>query len=871
MKKALLLASFLPLLTAASVSLAAPYPALLSDDTDEAMMAPTELHYEGQLQALTQRYQPRDLSDQITRLDALCHAHLSLGHYSQFYDCMAVWQRSSFALTLGLMRKHNQYPEYASYARAGQPLIAETPYTTALFPQEVEARKHRLLAEAWFQLGQYTQALDHANSALKNYYELGEQQWQAPSQRSDLSFMYVYAGGPQPDNQGKRSSDDYALPGGNEKFHWSYDILMSATLAAQSEIRLGRPQLAAEHIKTITRLHKTSDGGDIHNSFQRARQYYLNTVLFELGDYQHMRPMTISASEIGQTLMGYFAVGSSAVLAVGDFVTALSGFNSNGAFAKMAGFSANYGLDALTERLFTGLQFREQLQLALIAANNKDWALSLKHANNILNDGDSASFSEIRWLSAYQKGYALEQQGQLAAALQAYELAMQLVENSRGNISVESQKIGFVGDKASAYQRAIALLIKLGRDEQAFVTAERARSRALVDMLADSQARREQLPNSISLAPLAFNPQPAATAATSTGLRGLKNSRRDRAAIKQIETQSLTTVTPFNAQELQALLSPTQVLVEYLELDDQWYAFKVTANNIQTLKLNAAQLNLRISDYRKQLQNKNSQRYKQLSQQLYQELISPLQLNDHAELTIVASGALHYLPFASLHSGQQFLIEQRAISHLPSASVAAFLNRDSANKQHSLLAMGNPTVDLPGAEQEVKRIATLINNSAIVTQQQATETLLKQQGQQYGILHIASHGEFNSRRAQQSRLLLAKDASNDGELTMGEVYQLQLNASLVVLSACETGLGSLANGDEVIGLTRGFLYAGSDNIIASLWKVDDSGTQQLMNLFYQGISQQNYGQALRSAQQQMINSSNNHPFYWAAFQLTGQG
>ena len=81
-------------------------------------------------------------------------------------------------------------------------------------------------------------------------------------------------------------------------------------------------------------------------------------------------------------------------------------------------------------------------------------------------------------------------------------------------------------------------------------------------------------------------------------------------------------------------------------------------------------------------------------------------------------------------------------------------------------------------------------------------------------------------------MLLAKDSANDGTLTVGELYSMRLNADLVTLSACETGLGKIANGDDVVGLTRGFLYAGSRSIVASLWKVDDEATAYLMTRFY---------------------------------------
>jgi CHAT domain-containing protein len=137
-------------------------------------------------------------------------------------------------------------------------------------------------------------------------------------------------------------------------------------------------------------------------------------------------------------------------------------------------------------------------------------------------------------------------------------------------------------------------------------------------------------------------------------------------------------------------------------------------------------------------------------------------------------------------------------------------------------------------------------------------------------LHFASHGKFRSDEPLGSGLLLAKDADNDGLLTVGELYSMQLDADLVTLSACETGLGKVANGDDVVGLTRGFLFAGSRSIVASLWSVDDRATATLMKAFYDNLATHPKREALRRAQAS-ARQEFPHPFFWAAFQLTGRG
>jgi CHAT domain-containing protein len=105
-------------------------------------------------------------------------------------------------------------------------------------------------------------------------------------------------------------------------------------------------------------------------------------------------------------------------------------------------------------------------------------------------------------------------------------------------------------------------------------------------------------------------------------------------------------------------------------------------------------------------------------------------------------------------------------------------------------------------------------------------------------------------------------------LTADKLYSLELNVDLVTLSACETGLSKIANGDDLVGLTRGFLYAGSASIVASLWQVDDLATSQLMSRFYRGLDKIDKREALRTAQLE-TRKTFGHPYYWASFQLTG--
>jgi CHAT domain-containing protein len=147
----------------------------------------------------------------------------------------------------------------------------------------------------------------------------------------------------------------------------------------------------------------------------------------------------------------------------------------------------------------------------------------------------------------------------------------------------------------------------------------------------------------------------------------------------------------------------------------------------------------------------------------------------------------------------------------------------------------------------------------------------------YRIVHFATHGLLDDQRPELSGLVLSlvdeSGRSQDGFLRLNEIYNLRLSADLVVLSACQTGLGKEVRGEGLIGLTRGFMYAGARSVAASLWKVDDVATRELMKRLYTGLFKSGLkpAAALRAAQLEMLKTTQwRAPYYWAAFVLQGE-
>ena len=200
-----------------------------------------------------------------------------------------------------------------------------------------------------------------------------------------------------------------------------------------------------------------------------------------------------------------------------------------------------------------------------------------------------------------------------------------------------------------------------------------------------------------------------------------------------------------------------------------------------------------------------------------------------------------------------------------------------------ILIKGGNIKPLPGTENEVQAIFRQFDEKGkkalVQFRNNANEEFIKSgELKNYRLLHFATHGFVNTLKPELSGILLAQDTTinEDGILYSGEIYNLKLNADLTVLSACETGLGEIKKGEGLIGLTRALLYAGSKNIIVSLWKVADKSTSDLMINFYKNLlevkqEKQEFSQALQEAKLKMIDEGKYaHPFYWSPFILIGK-
>ena len=202
--------------------------------------------------------------------------------------------------------------------------------------------------------------------------------------------------------------------------------------------------------------------------------------------------------------------------------------------------------------------------------------------------------------------------------------------------------------------------------------------------------------------------------------------------------------------------------------------------------------------------------------------------------------------------------------------------RHAAAASQPLVAFGNPAnparENLPGAQREVEVISRLFTAPRVFVREDASKSRFREVARAGRILHIAAHAEVDDLDPLQSRILFAEERDDAGFLDAREVYGVDLTGvSLVTLSACESGLGRIARGDEILGFTRSFLTAGASALLVSLWPVADNSTELLMTNFYDRFSKGTPAiDAMRASQLAVLRTPRfAHPFFWAPFNLIG--
>lgn len=488
---------------------------------------------------------------------------------------------------------------------------------------------------------------------------------------------------------------------------------------------------------------------------------------------------------------------------------------------------------------------------------------------------------------------ALAGLGRTEEAFASSREAVGHIEELRADLGDSSLRTGFFEDKQGIYQLAVALALQAGHPEDAFTLAEQGRSRTFLDLLGSqttlSKGRTRALVDEevrlrARLAQARVDAEDAdgstdadtARAAAETLERDYR-AFLDRVRKESLEQASLMAVDPVTLPEIQRLLPEGTTLLEYQVGEGGVVVWVLDRERFKMVRLPGDRQSLlaQVRRFRTTIagQAPLSEVLPQ-AQGLYHRLLAPARGEIHGDrIVIVPHAILHYLPFAALRSpAGRWLVEDFALSTLPSASVLRYLVDKGANAPARALVVGNPDLGaglaLPWAEREARMVGEHEREATVLVRADATEGQVKSLLGRVGLVHLATHGELSESDPLSSAILLAPGDGEDGRLEVREVFGLDLHARLVVLSACETGLGQLSRGDELVGLQRAFLYAGTPAVVTTLWKVDDRASFELIRAFYDRLDAAGPMTALRRAQIETQRAFP-HPFAWAAFGLTG--
>ncbi len=302
----------------------------------------------------------------------------------------------------------------------------------------------------------------------------------------------------------------------------------------------------------------------------------------------------------------------------------------------------------------------------------------------------------------------------------------------------------------------------------------------------------------------------------------------------------------------------------------------------RTVKISKETIEELINDFVKGLRDSGSEDYKEPATELYKLLIKPIEAElIQAKTTTILyapDGILRYIPLAALYDGKQWLAEKYRINNLIAYSLFDFASQRNIQPNILAGAFGGKAGErkfgqnaLPATLTEVQAIANSFQNSVTLIEDQFSRQAIESKFKNHNILHLATHAEFNTGAPDNSFIIFG----NGDKIRLNEITDWQIpNIDLIILSACQTGLGKLGDGVEILGFGYQVQKAGAKNAIASLWTVDDVGTQALMEAFYNELKKGDITptEALNRAQIALIKSEKyNHPNYWSAFFAIGNG
>ena len=513
----------------------------------------------------------------------------------------------------------------------------------------------------------------------------------------------------------------------------------------------------------------------------------------------------------------------------------------------------------------------------------------------------------------------------LELAVATLQVCDTLIDRLRQHITNESDKIslGVIANEVyangvrMAYETGEVAFKKKSWYALSFFFAEKSKSAVLLEAISDVNAKSfARIPDDLlqqerSLkAAIALTAQKLAQKPSEQEEKQLRETAFNLNRSYEAFTKSLETKFPeyynlkFNAAspsipDLQSKMNNKTAVISYF-IDDKInhvYIFIITKQDYKIIdRAISTDFDKYITGLRNSLYFNDAETYRRAAEKLSADLLPKKLPSSVTDLVILPTGRLSIIPFETLLLGKGkedtdntapfYLINKYSVRYEFSAALILQKAAAKRDQQVSILLCAPVTFqpkdrlnELPGTESEVKEISQLFASrnfkNTIFIRQQADEKVAKSGAlKDYSYLHFATHGIVDETSPELSRIFLQSSSdSEDGNLFTGEIYNLELNANLVTLSACQTGLGKISKGEGVIGLSRALVYAGAKSIIVSFWSVADESTAQLMTDFYRQMlehPESNYSQNLRNAKLALMKTDKyKSPYYWAPFVLIG--
>ncbi|WP_138431064.1 CHAT domain-containing protein [Fodinibius saliphilus] len=525
--------------------------------------------------------------------------------------------------------------------------------------------------------------------------------------------------------------------------------------------------------------------------------------------------------------------------------------------------------------------------------------------------------------------------------------AITLIEKHRSNAGAVSElKSGYFGQHSGFYTEVASWILTYSQDpEEAYQLVEQAKARSLSDQLVhaseniDSQLpkevrikrrkKRRHIEELYSTLEQTVDKEEQANIEQKIHSAELNYAAYENKLHEEYpELKALRSPEPISLRRAQTLTDEQTAVLEYALAGNQLIAFLISSDNVHVEQVSLSgsrpldeQLTDLVADFKGSiLSNAPRAQLRNQSTKLYNTLIKPFEdeLEQFSNLVIVPDGALAYLSFEALSRGNQYLIEDFSIKYEPSLTSLSLLEDSDNLKRQDLLAVAGSNISnenanntsfrqsnlsaLPSTLMEIDSIATQFSETAILKENEVSEERFKKmlQQDQYRYIHMATHGIIDEDRPSRSGLALSSEgeltasSKEDGMLRSSEIFGLDIQSDMVVLSACNTGLGKVVKGEGMLGMQRSFFYAGASTVVVSLWNVYDRSTASFMTEFYKALKNTpsdegwtdsmlrwigwnesipfgHKAKAMRKAKLKMIKHPLfNHPVYWAPFVVVGR-